>query len=301
MTVEALEAANVSQDMIDKFLGSLRYDTMNERKNQITQPHPETFQWLFKPQIKRPWDSFSQWLQTGEKVYWVNGKAGSGKSTLMKFLIGDPRTLEGLKAWTTTPKIIAHFIWNVGDAMQRSTKGLLLTLCHQLLQNNRYECFGLLQEQPELAGKLSPNDWSLEELEKFLVLALARYSRKVCIFVDGLDEIDQKEGAASLLSLLQRLQKQENLKFCLSSRPEREFQLEFGTSARQLRLQDLNERDIRKYARNFLKQDCRFLQIAPQGARPTLTEMADKHPHLESPGGLSLGASCPERLATGHD
>lgn len=38
------------------------------------------------------WDSFCDWLRSTEPVYWVSGKPGSGKTTLMKYLLDHPRT-----------------------------------------------------------------------------------------------------------------------------------------------------------------------------------------------------------------
>lgn len=34
-------------------------------------------------------DSIAEWLESGSGVYWISGKAGSGKSTLMKHLFWD--------------------------------------------------------------------------------------------------------------------------------------------------------------------------------------------------------------------
>jgi hypothetical protein len=39
-------------------------------------------------------------------------------------------------------------------------------------------------------------DWSLEELKSALRCAIEWPRRSVCIFIDGLDEIDQKQGGS---------------------------------------------------------------------------------------------------------
>lgn len=57
----------------------------------------------------RYWDSFVDWLKSDLPVYWITGKPGSGKSTLMKFLISDSRTLAALKEWRKDAIIITHF------------------------------------------------------------------------------------------------------------------------------------------------------------------------------------------------
>ncbi|KAI1022170.1 hypothetical protein LB504_007299 [Fusarium proliferatum] len=57
----------------------------------------------------RDWDSFVDWLKSDLPVYWITGKPGSGKSTLMKFIISDSRTPAALKEWNKDAIIIAHF------------------------------------------------------------------------------------------------------------------------------------------------------------------------------------------------
>jgi hypothetical protein len=44
-------------------------------------------------------ESFIHWLSSGNGIYHISGKLGSGKSTLMKFLCEQKRTKEHLKQW----------------------------------------------------------------------------------------------------------------------------------------------------------------------------------------------------------
>ena len=50
---------------------------------KIKDAHKETFKWIFdKSGDKlRPWSNCVRWLEKGSRTYWINGKAGSGKST----------------------------------------------------------------------------------------------------------------------------------------------------------------------------------------------------------------------------
>ncbi|KAG9494916.1 hypothetical protein J7337_013145 [Fusarium musae] len=68
---------------------------------------------------RRNWDSFVDWLKSDLPVYWITGKPGSGKSTLMKYLISDSRTPAALKKWKKDAIIIAHFFWKTGTLLQR--------------------------------------------------------------------------------------------------------------------------------------------------------------------------------------
>ena len=86
-------------------------------------------------------------------------------------------------------------------------------------------------------------------LEHLLSNGLEKH--RLCIFIDGLDEFDGDYNI--LLDLVRNLRQSTKVKFCLSSRPYRAFEDEFGSSA-MLKLQDLTEPDIRKYVSDKLDQ-----------------------------------------------
>jgi hypothetical protein len=74
-------------------LESLRFQTMDDRYEEIEPAHKKTFGWIFKePDQEKMWADFPKWLSTGTGIYWINGKAASGKSTIMKYVFNDART-----------------------------------------------------------------------------------------------------------------------------------------------------------------------------------------------------------------
>lgn len=91
------------------------------------------------------WDDFSVWLKSGEGLYWINGKAGSGKSTLMNYICQDGRRLEYLKEWSLNRQLLtpSYFFWAAGSRQQQSIDGLLRSLIYQMLT-----------KYPELVGCL---------------------------------------------------------------------------------------------------------------------------------------------------
>jgi hypothetical protein len=73
---------------------------MTDRYKSVTEPFHKTLNWIFHDaSAQLPWDCFTDWLDRGSGVYWVNGKAGSGKSTLMRYLYDDPRMKQHLTSW----------------------------------------------------------------------------------------------------------------------------------------------------------------------------------------------------------
>jgi hypothetical protein len=245
-----------------KFLNSLTYDTMNARKNRITEANEKTLNWIFDTSVAGPWDSFSQWLESDERIYWINGKPGSGKSTLMRFLVDNQRTKDALIKWGTNPFIISFFLWNAGTPIQRSVHGLLCSLLHQFLMKNRSLINSLILTQPELLSKKNYYDWSDTELEQVLIQGIALLTQPLCIFLDGLDEIDRQEGPFYLTDLIERLRSKSTAKLCISSRPEIPLQEAFSKYPK-LRLQDLTKADISSVVADSLQKDFHFWDESP--------------------------------------
>ena len=71
-------------------LHSLNFPQLKERHSRIIEAHRANFDWVLKRDLSRgvPWANFVKYLTSGggtKSVYWMNGKAGSGKSTLMRY------------------------------------------------------------------------------------------------------------------------------------------------------------------------------------------------------------------------
>lgn len=93
----------IRRSVDEEILNSLKFHTKTERFEGISEAHAKTFQWIFRDaeisphagQVKAR-NNFPEWLRTGTGIYWINGKAASGKSTLMKYLDMHPETLSNL-------------------------------------------------------------------------------------------------------------------------------------------------------------------------------------------------------------
>jgi hypothetical protein len=118
-------------------IAGLKYASMRTRYEDVVEAHPNTFEWAFDdPTAEQlPWSNFGSWLKSGNGVYWINGKAGSGKSTLMKQVYDDDRTQNYLKIWISNKPLCTptFFFWNSGTKEQRSQIGLLRSLLFQVL------------------------------------------------------------------------------------------------------------------------------------------------------------------------
>ncbi|KAN0107891.1 hypothetical protein V8E51_007633 [Hyaloscypha variabilis] len=259
-TQAAAESRREDEAQRQQLLDTLYDKDMNARRNQIEKRHTETFSWVFGEEIQRPWDSFTEWLSSKDSIYWICGKAGSGKSTLVKFLIDDERTSQWLYKWSPDCAIYSYFIWNSGTRIQGSILGLLRSLLYQIIEANDDILAHVLRKWPKVSRIRNPEDWSRDDLEEILVQSLSLHQNGVCIFLDGLDEIDPRDGPFDLLLLVERISsipQSKGLKVCVSSRPEASFNRGLKTYPK-LRLQDLTKYDVEVYTKDFVKTKCSF-------------------------------------------
>jgi hypothetical protein len=264
-----------------RLISSFRFEGMPNRHEAIPAAHHATFQWVFKDKyspmsihandnsqiaksVTDPSQSFLAWLESPEKLYWITGKPGAGKSTLMKFLANHDKTIDAVRRWVPNAlgtqdgvetaadhshcilRSAAYFFWNAGSSMQKSKLGLCQTLLYHLFE-----------QDPDLVQLIFPARWeryqtygsdrrrfAWSELWQGLLRLLDCRSRKFLLFIDGLDEIDEKP--AQLASLILELSKIPMVKVCAASRPWLEFEDPFRSVPR-LQVEELTRPDIHGY------------------------------------------------------
>ena len=74
----------IEQRCTQLILNCLWFRLINERHNNIVEAHSKTLEWAINPPTSEAiWDDLDHWLRCGQGIYWIHGKPGSGKSTLM--------------------------------------------------------------------------------------------------------------------------------------------------------------------------------------------------------------------------
>ncbi|KAI1023755.1 hypothetical protein LB504_005490 [Fusarium proliferatum] len=169
--------------------------------------------------IDRSWSNFIEWLRSSDSLFCVHGKPGSGKSTLMKFVIDNKNTRRLLEHQGSEVIIMTHFFWKIGSEVQNSIKGLLCSLVYQLLlrAENLQE---LAMSRHDSGPCRSHQDWSSRALKGLLQQLLETESRTLCVFIDGLDEVSNADGLHRLTQEIEEILKFPGIKICVSSRPE---------------------------------------------------------------------------------
>ncbi|KAK1533011.1 uncharacterized protein CCOS01_04994 [Colletotrichum costaricense] len=208
--------------------------------------------YVLEPIVLRKWDSFVDWLKDGtQKIYWISGKPGSGKSTLMKYIEENSNTMEYCDSEI---RCISHYLWKPGTLMQQSIKGVLCSLLHQILDLRKSHAMQVLGRQPNLSTKDADTDWTAKELEKTLLDFIRESTCKYVVLLDGLDEVadTSDDGVDRLLDLIDELVSTNQVKVCVSSRPEPALK-RFLEKYPMLKIQDLTSRDIHLLTRERLE------------------------------------------------
>ncbi|KAL4786839.1 hypothetical protein BJX76DRAFT_365056 [Aspergillus varians] len=217
---------------------------------------------------------FKGFLRHGNSVFFIHGKAGSGKSTLMKYL-ADPENIavrQKLQKWAEGCCLISAsvFFWNAGDRLQRSLEGLYRSILYQALR----KC-------PEMANEvfehtLGMSHWQdirlplLEKAVNKLIQTLDPQRHKLCLFIDGLDEyegdnLDQVQLVRNIRSWGDR----GNIKIICSARPHLEYMQAFAGQEKHIRLDELTRGDIFEYA-----MTC-FQDSAEPSENPSFSSLAN--------------------------
>ncbi|KAF5633786.1 uncharacterized protein FTJAE_6937 [Fusarium tjaetaba] len=185
-------------------------------------------------EIDHIWEHFSAWLQSGDKLFWIRGKPGSGKSTLVKFVIDNDNTKRLLGSWKPNTRLLSHFFWKIGSEPQNSIRGLLCSLLYNLLSEDADAVDEVLERFKFSQEKDFYKEWSPKEAQKVLLYLLDAGAQSTCIFIDGLDEISNNDGYRALLSVIQRLALFKGLE---------------SIGAQNLRLEDLTKPEMVVYLR----------------------------------------------------
>ncbi|KAB8527785.1 hypothetical protein FH972_025437 [Carpinus fangiana] len=234
---------------------SLLVSDASYREATIPKAHASTFRWAFENADI----GLQTWLKTQKGLFWIQGKPGSGKSTIMKYIWQD-ETLHKTLGEASNPGItclkISFFFSDRGTYFQKSFEGLLQSLIHQILK-----------QEPLLATYVEPifikrgstreTAWSLLELEAAFQNIVSQHDVKVHIFLllDALDEYDgSKEMLCRWVEDMSDRPAQSSVHFSVlfASRPWNIF-----TDAFEFRpgfkMQDHTGDDIRKYAHRMIQ------------------------------------------------
>ncbi|KAL8364923.1 hypothetical protein RB595_003963 [Gaeumannomyces hyphopodioides] len=269
---------------------------MGKRNDEVAEAHEETFRWIlsgnaptssaFHPKDQaqaEARDQLQRWLCEGSGMFHISGKLGSGKSTLMKFLVGSPETRSLLRQWAGPRRLVMaeFFFWRPGTDLQKSVRGLFRSLLHKVLSKAPHLvkqameaewASGLSQPNGQEMDTKSENYFTAAKIRSLFQNLLEAISSDrdhcFCFFIDGLDEFEEtaEHDDRDLLDILHQWARAcpQSFKLCVSSREENIFMEMLGQHGR-IRLHTVTQTDISAYVSSKLDL------VADLGLREELT------------------------------
>ncbi|CAE6417335.1 unnamed protein product [Rhizoctonia solani] len=200
-----------------------------------------------------------------EKIYWMNGMAGTGKTTIAYSFC------EWLEK---TNRLGASFFCSRISSTCRSLNKIVPTIAYQLARYSPAFSSTLcasLNSNPD-AGTLNV----MQQFEKLMQLPLSNVKGampdSVVIVIDALDECDDGFSVRLLLNVLLKFAERLPLKFFVSSRPEHviweRMTSQGGTARSIVHLHDIEESIVEEDIKKYLTE-----ALSPMGPAPSVEQV----------------------------
>lgn len=249
-------------------MGSLaaQNNTVTYRFDEIKRPHQQTFNWI--------WDEQSPlvaWLTSDHTKFWIRGKPGSGKSTLMKHIVHSyqQQLAQESRRSDDQPKIVPFSFYDLGSELQKSIDGFMFALLDACLHTDDRlaQCVIPIFQRYE-------KRWTTRSLREAVeTLLFQEYvTMQVLVFLDALDECSQPlDELVDFVSHMTNPGRKSatHVRICLSSRPYNVF-IDAFQSCPGLNIHQHTTEDMVQY----IKQ--RFTNSTPMSALVDQDQKADK-------------------------
>ena len=240
----------VDSDLVHRCIDSLAFPQIFDRQAAIERAADDTCAWILDTPEYQAWLA-RQVLDKSHGLFWIKGKPGSGKSTLMKFLCEQSPPRPGSMRLT--------FFFNArGSELEKSLLGLYRTLLLQLLKEERNlpamkPFLNKLLGKEKLLGK-GKCTWHLKELQDaFHKIVMSGELPPLELLVDALDECDETQVRQFVrhIGILAAEATSKELIFnvCWSSRHYPHISTKHSF---EIRMEDQNKADIQKFVRGEL-------------------------------------------------
>lgn len=179
--------------------------------------YSRTLEWIFTKDHEH---HFVSWLKRGSGPYWIKGLPAAGKSTLMKLIAHDRRTVQALPVPRTTLGwiLIPAFFHGRGEEVQKTFDGLLRSILQQILKKIkddsstwnaimpsilqlwRHDTTGeLVTDESANKRSVMQGAWSELKIQEALRMVTQRQDIDLDILV-MVDALDEHQGDPSAMS-----------------------------------------------------------------------------------------------------
>jgi hypothetical protein len=252
----------------------LYFESMYDREDAVANNFDTTYEWIFQHEPKKSdgkdlWYSFPVWLaEESKSPYWITGKPGSGKSTIMKLIAHPDRLRTFLQPWAKSSPILItnYYAWNSGLNMQKAWEGLKKTVLHQVLNQRPSAApiiarrrWALFQTLRGMADFPDWEEWEINESFQALMNECGK-SMAMVLFVDGLDEFEIPP--ATVVSHIRSMANDaaHGIKICIASRPWTEFEDAFNDGP-MLQMHLLTEDDMMTFVTKSFQENRGYIEL----------------------------------------
>ncbi|KAL4961203.1 uncharacterized protein BDV14DRAFT_204051 [Aspergillus stella-maris] len=224
----------------------------SKRFNSVFRAGEDTGSWLWTNEDYMAWREVE-----ASSLLLIEGKPGSGKSTLVKrilnTLLPDHQTMDN----EMDSPLVAYFFYSYrGGALETSHQVMLQSILYQLLRQELTKLYPLFRKIYRRRLRHGIHEWEMKDLVEILnSLQHLNLGKRVFIFLDGMDESEsQTDGfnwRSSVLDLLMNICSNSTciIKTLVATRPLRQKDMgtrQYGSRSLQFRmvLQELNWGDI---------------------------------------------------------
>ncbi|KAL6714827.1 hypothetical protein ACLMJK_007087 [Lecanora helva] len=246
----------------------------NPHRYSVTQSHQDAYQWIWETGSLSA--GFGDWLNNKTRFFWISGKPGAGKSTLMRYLSESEKANKLLSEDFDRVIFVQYYFYELGTVQESDFGSLLCVILRQLLsgffESERSAYLKVYSRLKPLLGALPASSTVLpvEELKSILREAITHCKQpwRLVLFIDGLDECkgDYGDQLDFLISWVQsgslfRI----STKACLASRHEIEIELRLSQFP-NCKIHNFTSTDIAFYVRSELVKAWDLMAAQPHSA-----------------------------------
>lgn len=208
--------------------------------------------------IKNP---VTKWLQSKDNAFWISGKPGSGKSTLMRHIFHHdltPYLLQKSFQVGEENLVLVAFYFARDKKHQQSAEDMLCTILYQILSTKSHLIFDVFDGMDE--GISSSSDWNYrweQLISAFNKAVRSNLSLKYAVFIDALDECQPSKEVddpyRQVCEFVHGCQNHPNVKICISSRPLGILMHALDGIPR-IYMHDFNNQDIESFVQTRLSE-----------------------------------------------
>lgn len=242
-----LQTAPIDPPTISARSGELFY-SFKERE------HAAYSKYMEKNQRREVATKLISFLRNDGQTFFVSGRAGCGKSTLMKFLGHNSVVTEALRTWADERKlvVVGVFFWSSDDPLQKSLEGFYRSILYHTLKQCP-ELISLVFPRPNGEEAFpSSTEYQISDLKKAFSRLLELKNSKIyrfCYFLDGLDEYDGDPSEhRDLARQIVGWADSQAVKIVCSARPYTVFMDAFEHVGVTITFHHLTQSDIRNFA-----------------------------------------------------